>query len=543
MSKSIKNGAHKRSMVASAVAAGALSAVLITPQFGMNGSALNAVDRDANIVAACDDGGLFSSMGEHGSRIALIGASAVRQYEQETGEFPSENMLACAYGALENLFSGMDKDAPQDNLLSSLNADAVNTTKGIDIRANAAAITLPAILMNPMNDAITYIPNPKHNEVELFNIERVAGSNFGGLKRGDIIDSLTSGKYSQLRQRFDLATQPDGTETTLHFDSATEGMALKTPMLNNSVKIYVNKKLVASDMNGDGSIFGKVDVGGVPVAISGDVDYALGKIDITTSTALPAASMVTARFDIDIEADPSLIPSIEHKMESFKLRPSQRVIAASATVMAQFTMDTEYSINQRALNLTSMRNTVVDEKARNQMEDIYWATNFDFEFDAAVPDGNDWRVDYEKLNAKLNEISTHLLTETKETGLMGIYAGKTWARFVKSLPANMFEPVRGYRQTANIHYCGMLFGKYRVYEVPQEGLVPADEFIGYAKSNSVGKCGYLTGDVIPPTLYSHEVTKGLIKNDTLWALGYDEVHPRDGEKFFVKCKLKNYVAG
>ena len=318
-------------------------------------------------------------------------------------------------------------------------------------------------------------------------------------------------------------------------------MKIKTPFLRGSMKVYLNRELVATDRAQEGKLFGTATISGSEVAVTGTVDYTNGVASITFASAVTNGAELTVGFDVDIESDPSLIPEIDHAMEAFTLRPFQRVITAGATIMAMFAASTEINLNTRAQNLTSMRNTVVDEKAKNQMRDIYWAATASFSFDATVNAGDDWRVVYEQLNAELSKVSTHLVTETEVAGLSGLYAGKDWANFIKSLPRVMFEPARNYKQVPAIHYCGLLFGKYKVFEVPQADIVPVDEMVGYAKSDTVGKCGYLTGDVIPPTLYSHEVTKGLRKTDTLWALGYDEVHPRSGSKFYVNLKLNNYA--
>ena len=192
-------------------AARAMSSVLINSQFNqLGGYIADPAERDASVIEAIGNSPLFSSMGEHGRAIGLIGASAIREYEAEYGELPSDNMLAAAHTALDNLFSGViAADAGTDQLLSSLNSDSLATSKGLEIRANVAAVTLPSILLNPMNDAITYIPNPKVNEVELFNIERIAGSTFGGLTKGDIINAATAANYSLMRQRYNGAAQPD----------------------------------------------------------------------------------------------------------------------------------------------------------------------------------------------------------------------------------------------------------------------------------------------------------------------------------------------
>lgn len=519
-----------------------LASVLITPQLTAAGYITDTHARDSAIVKAAEESELFASMHGKGADIALIGASAIREYENQTGELPSQELLASAATQLQSLYAGVEGEVGEgDHLLASLNSDAMSSTKGIDVITNTAAIILPTLLANPLNDAINYLPAPRKGETEIFNVERVAGSTFAGLKKNDIINSMTSERYTQTRQRFVTPNQPDGTRTTFPYNSENHGMELKTPFVKGVVRVYVDRKLVATDFNKDSKIFGTVNLNDSDVAVTGSIDYTNGTADITFGTAPANGVEVAIGFDVDIESDPSLIPKIDHKMESFKVYPSQRVIAADASIMAMFSASTEHGISLRSLNLASMRNILADEKARNQLADIYWATTEATTFDADVTGANDWRVEYEKLRAKLESMSSMISDKTEEGGMVGMYCGRDWATLCKSLPSSMFEFAPNYQQKNVIHYVGRLFGRYKIYEVPQVGLMPADEFIGYGKSNNIGRCGYLTGDVVAPTLYSHEVNRELNKGDTIWAYGYDEIHPRDGADFFIKCKLTNYT--
>lgn len=52
------------------------------------------------------------------------------------------------------------------------------------------------------------------------------------------------------------------------------------------------------------------------VNVTGTVDYATGKVDVTFSKAPAIGVEVHIGYDVDIEKDPTLIPRIDHEMDS-----------------------------------------------------------------------------------------------------------------------------------------------------------------------------------------------------------------------------------
>jgi hypothetical protein len=532
--------------------ASAMKAVLVNSQFTAGVFIAAQNERDNAIIAASKEDPLYSSMGaEVGARQALSDASAIRQYSAENnGAMPSDDLLAAAHGTLENLFSNnqvIAEDASSGMLLSSVSESNLSTEQGVIIRATTAALTLPTMLSNPMNDIVAYLPVRK-NKTEIFLIDRVAGKTLGDFTKNQVIDELTAGQYSHQRQRyiFDAAQSPDGTKTVFNFDTAAHTPALtKLPFKNSSVKVYFNRDSgQALNQLDDGSLYGSVTVGGSSVVMTGVVDSDLGKIVVTAGSALPDGAELHAEFEIDIESNPDLIPTIDHKMRSFTIRPASRVISADASIMSVFTMQTEFGVDTNSLNLSSMRNVLVDERSKKQLEDLMFFVQEERSFDAEVPTDTHetWATRFEYIKSLFLSISQSMINKNKRSGMKGMYAGTEFSTFVKMLPPSIFTMAPNYTQEPRIHFIGTLMGGIKVFEVPYTSIVPADKALAYARPEQLGYAPYYTGDVIPPTLYSQEVTKGLRKGSVIWANGYDSASPEIGT-YLTLITLTNFTAG
>ncbi len=547
----IKQRFHK-SLHDTARRAAEMKSVLIEPQF--NGGSVYISDpaqRDESIANAASNSPLYSSMGDElGRRQALSDASAVREYTALHGNLPGDDLFAAAHGALENLFSNnqaLSETVGAGMLLSSMSDSNLSSESGVAIRATTAALTLPTLLSNPMNAIVAYLPVRKY-ETEVFNMERIAGKTLGDFTKNQPINELTFGQYSNQRQRyiFNAAQLPDGTKKQFTFNTKLHTPARKTlPVRQQSVRIYINRDCeeVVVQIDG-GDLYGSVTVGGNKVIISGTVDHDLGVIVVNTDKELPDAVVLHAEFEIDIESNPDLVPTVDHKLTSFKFRPASRVIGADASIMAMFAMKTEFGVDINSTNLSSMRNWLANERALKQLDDLMFFVQETRTFDAAVPtDSNEtWQTRFEYIKSLFLEISQHFINTNKEAGLKGLYCGTLFSTFIKMLPSSLFQIAPGYNQTTQIHFVGTLLGNIQIFEVPFTKLVAADKALAFSRTDKLGKAPYFTGDVISPTLYSPEVGSPLRKENVLWAHGYDNAAPDCG-KFLCLITLQNFTAG
>lgn len=313
---------------------------------------------------------------------------------------------------------------------------SLSESSGVEIRAKMVGLILPTMLATATSDAVTYIPGA-NDEVEIFKVRRVAGSNFGDLKRGEEIDSTTVGQYSQMRQRykFPAAQQPDGTKTEFAFKAKTDlSMGIDIPVKKGTAAIYYNRRRVATDFDQkNGRLYGEVpQTDGTMISISGTVDYTNCSIVVTPATALPAGEL-HVMFEIDIEASPELIPTIDHDMTSCKLRPSQAAIAADATIQAMFAMNREYNIDLKSMQMSHLRNFLANEKAVRHLTDIDFACVNESTFNLYCPADADWKLHRELLRQTLLNISTNILELTKTVGLIGMFAGRQACTVLKSM--------------------------------------------------------------------------------------------------------------
>ena len=92
-----------------------------------------------------------------------------------------------------------------------------------------------------------------------------------------------------------------------------------------------------------------------------------------------------------------------------------------------------------------------------------------------------------------------------------------------------------------IKQIGVFLGRITVFQVPQSvemDELGTDEMLLAGRSEKIGKAPYLTGDVVPPTIFKSDEDSGTTKNQLVWANGYDDTAP-DAHKFFVKLTLKD----
>lgn len=527
----------------------AMRNLCIGSQFDANTGAFLTDDagRQAAITLAISNDPMFESAGmslESSFEIVSGMQSAIREYEQIHGELPRDEVLASAYQTMGNMMmlEGKSESGSIGEMMLESIGQSLSTSEGVEIRAKMIGLVLPVLLDTATLDAVTMMPAGA-NEVEIFKVYRITGSNFGDFAAGTEIDQATVGQYTNMRQRYEFAEaqRPDGTKTSFSFDSATDLKHTKTPVpfRKGYVSLFIDRKRVARDMDSSSGLltgqFTKAD--GTKVIINGQVDYAKGKVEIALASGgtLPEGTELHIEFEVDIEKSPELIPVIDHEMDSVKIRPSQRAVAADASIQAMFTMQREYSQDLKSMQMSHMRNTLAAEKATGHLVDMNFCCTTETTFNLYVAAGEDWKLHRERLNETLLAVSTEILQKTKTSGLVGIYAGTQACNWLKSLGAPSFVAPANYRQKNSIHYAGKLFGMWKVFECPT--VIGTNEMLCYGRGSGHSEAGYVAGDAIAATMYTHPIGKNLKASNTLYELSYGEVHPYNGEDYFYRVIL------
>lgn len=527
--------------------ASAVRKVCVNAQFNGGAFIKDAGARNESIQSAMSQDPLFESLGaEHGLAIATAWGSAVRDYVNTYGENPRDDVLASGYQAMENLCfleskAGSGEHRGEVPMLESMGA-SLATSAGVDMRARSIGLVLPTALAAATADAATFIPGGA-NEAEIFRLHRIAGSNFGDYKKGQVIDHHSMGQYSSMNQLWAFKTLPNGTLTTYAFDSAVDGFGA-VPFLKGHTKLHVDRRQAAAEVsNQSGKLFGTITLGSVEYTINGTIDYALGKADITSSPALPNATPLHLEFDVNHESNSIYIPTIQQEMTSVTLKPHQSVIASEHTIQAAWMMQREHNVDLRSQNMSNQRNYIAYDKDIRALRKMLFVARSAEGFDLTVPVGQYFKEHYETLHQVLLSLSQSMLVGTRVSGMVGAFVGASASAAIKSLGSPHFEMAPNYRQVPRIHYVGKLFGKWKIYEVPNEITLSADvklstwDILCYARGEQYAEAGLVMGDAIPAIMYDHLVNKDLVGRDTLWELSYCDIHPDGGADFFKKLTL------
>jgi hypothetical protein len=404
------------------------------------------------------------------------------------------------------------------------------------MRDRMVALVLPVMLHSITSRMVTHIPGT-FNQSEIFKIEKIAGSTFGDLTKGDKIDYSFDGQYSSMDQRHEIAVG-DGTEvggagsTTpnyFQFDTATD-LGAVMPIKKKRVKLIHDKDVVAVD-DGAGNLHGTFLVGATTVTVTGTVDYTTGTVNPVFSTAPANAIKVAVGIDIDIEKNPALIPLTDYEMDSKVIYPHEAAISCGMTLQSLWAMRREYNLNMESMALTDIRNLISADKDRKILNDLRYFAKGSASWDMTVPDARYFQEHYETLRQKLIEIDATIMNRTGITGLSGVVFDKDSAAIVKAMKLPHFIPAPGYRRLAQPHYIGRLFNMWDAYEDPQAA---SYRNLCFGIGNSVGLAGYVVGDCIPALPFKHPLLGDLKYSSTLWSLGYRDLNPFDGRDYFME---------
>lgn len=487
----------------------------------------------AEKLKAAVSGTIYESFGDAGGAMVLASHSrSLQRYCNERGEMPSDELLASAHKSIENaaLLTAKKAEGPGGIFESA----EISTTEGVLMRDRMVALILPVMLQSITSGMVTYIPGD-FNQSEMFKISRVAGSTFGDLNKGDVIDYDYNSRYSVMDQRWQAPSGDGiitGSSDEFEFDSNTVFSAVY-PLKRKSIKIYHDHDHVASD-DGSGNIMGTFKVGATTVNVTGTVDYTTGTVSPVFSVAPANGIEIHIGFDVDIESDPTLIPRVDHVMDAKTLYPHESAITASTTLQALWGLRREYNLNADNMAMQAMRNLLAADKDRKILRDLYFFAKDESSWSMTVPDGADWTVYYELVKQTLLEIDTKLIGRTGFSGLVGLVADPKSTALFRSMRGTAFVAAPGYRKVAQPHYVGRLFGMWDLYEDPA---APEYTALCYAKGTSHGEAGYVAGDAIPALSFKHPTMSDLVYRSTLWELGYRDLNPFYGRACFTTLKI------
>jgi hypothetical protein len=470
---------------------------------------------------------------EGGNLVLETHSKSLQRYCSAHG-MPSDELLASAHKSIENtlLLTSGDAKVAQGSIFESAE---MSGTEGVLMRDRMVALILPVQLQSITSRMVTHIPGD-FNQSEMFKIWRVAGSTFGDLAKGDKIDYNYNARYTCMDQRWQA---PDGTGTATGSSDefrlvTSSAYGTKYPLKRKSVKVMHARDIVAAD-DGNGNLYGSfTNAAGDTVSVTGTVDYTNGTVNPVFTVAPVAETEIHIGFDVDIEKDPSLIPRVDHVMESRLLYPHEAAISANTTLQALWALRREYNLNADNMAMQAMRNLLSTDQDRKVLRDLYFFANGSADWEYTVPSGLTNREHYESLKQTLLDIDSTLINRNGISGLVGIVADPKAAAVFRYLPAPYFEAAPGYRKMAQPHYVGRVFGLWDLYEDPA-----ADSYTAlcFGKGANHGESGYVVGSAIPALSFKHPTLTDLVYRSTLWELGYRDLNPFDGRDYFMKLTM------
>ena len=469
-------------------------------------------------IEAAVAGTIFEGCGASAPMIAAAGSNAIRAYARQRGILPADDLLASAYGAIENCIGLMTGKTPLGGMV--LESASLNTNDSAQamFRDRMIALILPAMLQSVTANMVGYIPG-NFNQSEIFKLKKIAVSTFGDLTTGDVIDWKFKGQYSSMDLLL-AATPATGNASATSFAHDSE-----YPILKKSVKIFHDKNLIAVD-DGNGNLI-KVGTTTVNLAAGSSVNYVTGVVTAVFAVAPANGITVHIGFDVDIEKNPALIPTINHEMDNRTLRPHWGAIAASTTLQALWGMRREFNLNIDNMATVNMRNLLAADKDRLHLKLMYFFAKGNTDWHYTVPATGIAPQDYyETVRTTLLAIDADMMQRNGVAGLRGLVADTKAATIFKT--CRFFEPVPGYIRIPQPHFVGRLFGLWDLYEDPQGTSYTT---LCFAKGNNITEAPVLAGDAIPAMAFKHAVQGDLKYNNTLVELAYRDLQPFDGREY------------
>ncbi|PHM39215.1 capsid protein [Xenorhabdus mauleonii] len=515
-------------------------------------------ERYDSILEAAKTVPMFDGMNaEYVGQVASAWADSLAEYSDRNGHYPSSEMLANCHQACERLIleaAAEKHEGVGAAMFESVKAD-MSTSEGVMRQALFAALILPTALGATTGDACTFVPCER-DESYIYEVFNVAGSKFGSYNIGDELNMQSAGVYSQMSRTyiFPGSQQPDGSKRSFEFDIAQTQEGQTMPIRAGRTVLMINRKRSDRDNKSGKVYFDNQDHSGATYSATGTIDYSKGKITVDFNGGKPPAkgTELAVTVEIDIEKKAELISLINHGMRKWEVVPSQYVLAAEHTIQSLMDARREFGLDLASLQFSSVRSWLSHEIDMMRLRKIVFHTIHGSEFDIALPTTQQWDSYVALLKSAITNESTKMTNRTKKTGIRGGFAGGAAANFIKSMPETYFKPSEGYVQSPRIQFIGTLFGVYRIFEVPeavchqlsQEGcqFSPNDIFF-YGRGDNIGDAGLIAGDAVPAIPFVHPTTTSLINRTTLWGSAVNEVHPRNGEKYFTKLTLTNTKIG
>ncbi len=484
---------------------------------------------------------------KHGliNRAILDGIS---EYESRNGiSCPADLLNMAIHSAWATTPEGSRQDPYYDSA-SNVHAD------NFSLQPNRAVIAILTTIAEGIPIA-HYLPaDIRSNEARLAIVSHHAGTTSGGYAEGASLDGVSSGEpyISTSRMHTSTATVDS---TTQKSTGTITGKITKIQETRRTCKqdagdlklmrgrslVYVAGRVVAAESSTTGSgnspVSGTFKVGGTSYTLSGNINTDTGAYSFSTTPALPETVKVTVQGFIDFERDPSLTPTINTEVDTYKLYANPWRTTARVSPDARTQIYNELGLDSQSESIMTIHSQFANER-HYQVLDLGLALGennietFDFAAAKAHQDSSAPEV-WRDFAIPLNKLSQKMAEATIDHGVTHLYVTTTVASMLAGLPTNFFEP-SGITARPSIYRLGRLFGRYEVYYTPKvltETTTTSNgisaQILCAGRASNVAQNPVVLGDAVAPSVIPLAVGEDLKQGAGFYARNFTCVNPHE----------------
>jgi hypothetical protein len=458
----------------------------------------------------------------------------IREYEKQHGFRPDDTFIETVLdNALKTVTPLADLDVPV-RLDSATNAHHDQ----LSLQPAMAIVSIMAMFAEAIPFA-AYLPaDVKSNEARLAIMDNKADSAFGDYAAGDSLNGIAGGGAYLDCERVCLLTANGGAGPfAFAVKARTNDTGAAAPLLRGRTILLCNGLPVGGELqttsgSGNNAVAGSVTLGGTTFTLGGTVNTDTGAMSITTSTALPAGTVLEALAYIDFERAPQLAPYITTEATIYKLfaRASRGLVKVSIDASSQ--MQQELSLDPRGQSLLALRSQRAQERhyralAKMLRIGLARAAQWNYDYSTQIAEKDRAQL-WLNLMPVLAAESQKMAERTVDHGITTLYFTGALAAELRGLPSVIFES-SGITDRPGIYRLGRLFGLYDCYYLPTgKGLTDsssASQILAIGRATNVARNPIVLGDAVPGLFLPLAMNSDMNTNDGYYERSFTEINP------------------
>lgn len=467
----------------------------------------------------------------HGMLLDAVRNGAT-MYEREHGFAPDASVVEYALDtAVKTVTPLADLHVPV-RLDSATNAHHDQ----LSLQPAMAMVSIMAMFAEAVPFAAYLSADVKSNEARLAIMDNKADSAFGDYAKGDSLNGIAGGGGYLDCERVCLLTLNGGAGPfAFAVKARTNDTGVAVPLLRGRTVLLVNGLPAGSEVrttsgSGTNAVAGSVTIAGTTYTLGGTVNTDTGAMSITTSTPLPAGTVVQALAYIDFEKAPELAPyvSTEATVYTMFARASRGLVKVSIDASTQ--MQQELALDPRGQSLMALRSQRAQERHYRALSKMFeigkgktaqW--NYDYAGQIAQKDRSQL---WQNLMPVLAVESQKMAERTIDHGISTLYWTGSLAAELRGLPGTIFE-TSGIVDRPGIYRLGRLFGMYECYYTPKllTDAPTTSQILAVGRATNVARNPMIFGDAVPGVFLPLAMNSDMNTNDGYYERSFTEINP------------------